>query len=40
MRENLDRILVEHEDFIYVSVHDRSLQLFESGALADIQNLN
>ena len=26
MRENLDRILLEHEDFIYVSAHDRSLQ--------------
>ncbi len=37
MRENLDRILVEHEDFIYASAHDRSLQLFESGALADMQ---
>lgn len=37
MRENLERILLEHEDFIYVSAHDHSLQLFESESLSDMQ---
>ena len=37
MRENLERILLEHEDFIYASAHDYSLQLFESASLSDMQ---
>ena len=37
MRSNLDRLLLEHEDFVYVSAHDRSLQLHESDAVGDMQ---
>ena len=37
MRSNLDRLLLEHEDFVYVSAHDYSLQLHESGVVGDMQ---
>ena len=37
MRSNLDRLLLEHEDFVYVSAHDLSLQLHESGVVGDMQ---
>lgn len=37
MRENLERILLGHEDFVYASAHDYSLQLFESASLDDMQ---
>ncbi|MGI9625894.1 MAG: hypothetical protein ACR2QM_03590, partial [Longimicrobiales bacterium] len=37
MRENVDRRLLEHEDFVYVSAHDQSLQLHESGSVRDMQ---
>jgi len=37
MRTNLDRLLLEHEDFVYVSAHDYSLQLHESGVVGDMQ---
>ncbi len=37
VRSNIDRILLEHEDYVYVSAHDYSLQLHESGSVSDMQ---
>ena len=37
MRRNLDRLLLEHEDFVHVSAHDYSLQLHESEVVGDMQ---
>jgi len=38
MRQNIDNIIRQHEDFIYVSAHDYSQQLFNSRALSKMQN--
>jgi hypothetical protein len=37
MRYNIDRIIREHEDYIYVSAHDYSMQLFKTRRLNAMQ---
>lgn len=37
MRKNLDKVIREHEDYVYVSAHDHNLQLFKTRTLNVMQ---
>ncbi|MCK4794816.1 MAG: metallophosphoesterase, partial [Desulfobacteraceae bacterium] len=37
MRQNINKVIQEHEDYVYVSAHDHSLQLFKTQTLNVMQ---